>query len=76
MQNEVHQITITQKKDVAVFFRVADVYRNVRICVKNGDEILLSRKKVKVAPGEMESLTLKASLLEGVTDLTFALEVE
>ena len=67
---------ITRKGDVTVFFRVADVYRNVRICVKNGDEILLSRKKVKVAPGEMESLTLKASLLEGVTDLTFALEVE
>ena len=67
---------ITKKGDVTVYFRVADVYRNATIRVKNGDEVLLSRKKVKVAPGEMESLTLKASLLEGVTDLTFALEVE
>ena len=67
---------ITKKGDVTVFFRVADVYRNVTVRVKNGDEMVLSRKKVKVAPGEMESLTLKASLLEGITDLTFALEVE
>ena len=44
--------------------------------VKNGDAVVLSRKKVKMAPGEMESLTLKASLLEGVSELLFALEVE
>ena len=67
---------ITQKGDVTVFFRVADVYRNATVKVKNGDAVVLSRKKVKMAPGEMESLTLKASLLEGVSELLFALEVE
>jgi len=67
---------ITQKGDVTVFFRVADVYRNATVKVKNGDTVVFSRKKVKMAPGEMESLTLKASLLEGVSELLFALEVE
>ena len=67
---------ITEKGDVTVFFRVADVYRNATVKVKNGDAVLLSRKKVKMAPGEMESLTLKAALLEDVSELSFALEVE
>ena len=67
---------ITQKKDVSVFFRVADVYRNVTIQVKNGDEVVFSRKKVKVAPGEMESITLKPEMFANASDLSFELEVQ
>ncbi len=67
---------ITLKKDVSVFFRVADVYRNVTVKVKNGDNVVFSRKKVKVAPGEMESITLKPEMFEGATDLSFELEVQ
>ena len=44
--------------------------------VKNGDSVVLSRKKAKVAPGEMESITLKAELLEGAETLSFELEVQ
>jgi len=67
---------ITQKKNVTVFFRVADVYRNVTIKVKNGDLVVLSRKKPKVAPGEMESITLKPEMFENATELSFELEVQ
>ena len=67
---------ITLKKDVSVFFRVADVYRNVTVKVKNGEKVVFSRKKVKVAPGEMESITLKPEMFEGATDLFFELEVQ
>ena len=67
---------ITQKKDVTVYFRVADVYRNVTLKVTDGDRVVLSRKKMKMAPGEMESVTLKAEQLEGVSQLSFALEVK
>jgi thioredoxin reductase len=67
---------ITQKKNVTVYFRVADVYRNVTVKVKNGDSVVLSRKKAKVAPGEMESITLKAEMLEGAETLSFELEVQ
>ena len=67
---------ITQKKDVTVYFRVADVYRNVTLKVTDGDRVVLSRKKIKMAPGEMESVTLKAEQLENVTQLSFALEVK
>ena len=67
---------ITQKKDVAVFFRVADVYRNVTIKVTNGDRVVYSKKKLKVAPGEMESITLKPEMFADAAELSFALEVQ
>ena len=67
---------ITQKKNVTVFFRVADVYRKVTIKVKNGDEVVFSKKKAKVAPGEMESITLKPEVFEGAKELKFELEVQ
>ena len=67
---------ITQKKDVTVFFRVADVFRKVTIKVKDGDKVVFSKKKVKVAPGEMESITLKPEMFEGAKDLFFELEVQ
>ncbi len=66
---------ISQKKDVTVYFRVSDVYRNVTVKVKNGDNVLLARKKAKVAPGEMETVTLKSQMLEGAERLSFELEV-
>ena len=66
---------ITQKKDVNVFFRVADVYRNVTILVKDGDRVVFSRKRIKVAPGEMESITLKPETFAGAKELSFELEV-
>ena len=67
---------ITQKKNVTVYFRVADVYRNVTIKVKDGENVVFSRKKPKVAPGEMESITLKPEMFENAAELSFELEVQ
>ncbi len=62
---------ITKKKDVTVFFRVSDVYRNVFITVYGDDRVIFRVKKLKAAPGEMESIKLGQSLLEGVKNLRF-----
>ena len=67
---------ITQKKDVTVFFRVADVFRKVTIKVSDGEKVVFSKKKVKVAPGEMESITLKPEAFENAKELFFELEVQ
>ena len=67
---------ITAKKDVTVFFRVADVYRNVTIKVKDGDRVIFSKKKPKVAPGEMESITLRPEQFAAAAALDFELEVQ
>lgn len=60
--------------DVEVYFRVADVYRDATIKVSDGERVILSRKKLKLAPGEMESVTLGADKLEKVENLRFSIE--
>ncbi len=66
--------TVTAKKDMTVYFRVSDVYRNVRINVRNGDKVVLSKKKQRVAPGEMENITLKSDMLDNAAELRLELE--
>ena len=66
---------ITTLKDVKVYFRVSDVFKNVNILVKNNDNVILRKKKAKVAPGEMEAILLKKEQLEGIDNLSFELEV-
>ena len=67
---------ITAKKDTTVYFRVADVYRDKRIVVRDGDEIIIDKKKIKLAPGEMESVTLTADMIEKISsgEISFSLE--
>lgn len=66
---------ITKKKDVTVYFRVGDIYKNAKITVSDGNATLLSKKRPRVAPGEMESVTLKSKQLENAKELYFSLEV-
>ncbi len=63
--------TVPQKitntdNDVKIFFRVADIYKNVTLNVTCGDDVLLSQKKLKVAPGEMQTVIVKAEMLKSV----------
>ena len=67
---------ITEKKDVTVYLRVNNVYKNVKINVYDKDRIVWSKKKLRVAPAEMETVKLSASMLEGVESLKFVLEEE
>lgn len=66
---------ITAEKDVAAYFRVADVYRNVTLKVLDGERVVAQKKKSRMAPGEMESITLKASAFADAKELKFVLEV-
>ena len=69
---------ITAEKDVTVYFRVADVYRDVRITVKDADKTIVNKKKIKVAPGEMETVVLTSKMLSEVSGntLSFGLEFD
>jgi len=67
---------VTEKKDFSVYFRVADVFHNATINVYDDkNNKVFSGKKLKVAPGEMENIPLKSSILEAVQELRFELEV-
>ena len=59
---------ITSFDDTKVYFRVGGVYKNVKLQLKHGDKVLLEKKKQKVAPGEMETITLTAKLLRECGD--------
>ena len=52
--------------ETKVYFRVADVYRDKKIVVLDGERVLLSKKKLKLAPGEMESITLTEEMLRSL----------
>ncbi len=65
---------ITENKDVKVYFRVSDVFKNIKINVYNGENVVFSKRKQKAAPGEMESILLKKEMLEGAEKLTFKIE--
>lgn len=65
---------ITRGDDVTVFFRVSDTARSVKVNVYSGSRLILSQKKARVAPGEMESIKLSSKLLEDAETLKFCLE--
>ena len=57
---------ISANEDVTVYFRVSDVYRDIRITVRDGENLLINKKKLKVAPGEMETVTLTKEMIDGL----------
>ena len=77
-------VTVTENTaDVTVYFRPADVWRDVTVTVREvrtdgaADGVILSKKKrIKVAPGEMETITIKASDLTATTADTLYVSIE
>ncbi len=67
---------ITAKKDVRLYFRVDNVYRNAVIKVHADGKEVFSKKKQKLAPGEMESIVLKKEAFQDSAKLTLSLEVQ
>ena len=49
--------------DVKLYFRVGAVFNNAKIIVECDGKEILSKKKVKLCPGEMEYVTLKQSVI-------------
>ena len=67
---------ITAEENVTVYFRVSDVYRDVRIVVRDGENVLINKKKQKVAPGEMETVMLSADMIKGLSGNTLSFSIE
>lgn len=56
--------------EITVRFRVGDVYKDKYLSVYLNNERISHKKKRIMTPGEMESITLKRSQLEAVTNLS------
>lgn len=66
---------ITAVKDCEVYFRVSDIYKNAELKVIRDGETVFSKKKPKMAPGEMEKIMLKKEWLASSEEIRFELEV-
>ena len=70
------QTVCTAKQDVSLFLRVTQPFSKVKFTITDGEKELLTAKRQKVAPGEMEKLTVKALLLQQANGpITVSLEV-
>ncbi len=65
---------ITAAKDLSIFFRVCDTFKNVKVVVKNGGKVIYSKKLLKAAPGEMNKIDLKKDMLAGAKALRLEIE--
>lgn len=63
-------------KRVEVYFRVTNVFHDVVIKVKSGDEVLCQFKREHVAPAEMEKIPIPKALLSKVVDNKIVISVE
>lgn len=63
-------------KRVEVYFRVTNVFHDVVIKVKSGDEVLCKFKREHVAPAEMEKIPIPKALLAKAVDNKIVISVE
>ena len=66
---------ISKVVDVKLYFRVSDVIEDAVIFVKDENHTILSRKKQKVAPGEMESIILGRDAVANIAGRKLYIEV-
>ena len=66
----------TTEEDVTLFLRVAQPFGKVKFTVAADDKVLAVAKRLRAAPGEMEKITVKKEMLQGITGpVTVSLEV-
>lgn len=69
-------INCTTDGDVKIYFRVTDIFKNAKIVVTAGDKVLYSKKKKKLAPGEMESVPIKLEDIKEIDKHDIIVKVE
>lgn len=67
------QTVVGSEGKVKIYFRTDNIYRLPKLSVKSGDDVVLQKKYAVLTPGEMESVEVDVSELNG--DVTLSLEV-
>ncbi|MBR4451604.1 MAG: FAD-dependent oxidoreductase [Clostridia bacterium] len=62
------KVNIRNEGDVSLFFRVGSTFKNATVRVSYNGETLITRKKPRLAPGEMENVTIKNEMLKGFSE--------
>ena len=62
------RVNIKNQNDVKLYFRVGQIYKNARVILECDGKVISNKKKVKLAPGEMENVIIPASVLAGMDE--------
>lgn len=62
------KVNIKSKDDVKLYFRVGAIFKNKKLTVEVDGNIISSKKKVKLAPGEMENVVIPADVLKTLNE--------
>ena len=57
------KVNIKSKEDIKLYFRVGAIYMNKKLTVEVDGNVISSKKKVKLAPGEMVNVVIPADVL-------------
>ena len=57
------RVNIKNGNDVKLYFRVGKIFKNAKVVLECDGEVISSKKKVKLAPGEMENVVIPAATL-------------
>ncbi|MEJ8552707.1 NAD(P)/FAD-dependent oxidoreductase [Tepidibacter sp. Z1-5] len=60
------QIDTKLGEEVNLFMRVRNIYSNKKIVVRDGEEIILQKKRPHMIPSEMENLKLSAEIIKNL----------
>lgn len=66
------KINTNGNNDVKLYFRVNRIFKNAKVILEADGKIISSKKKVKLAPGEMEDVVIPAETLAGMNKNSFA----
>ena len=55
-------------KDVNLYFRVGSVYKGAKLVVMAGDEVIMTKKRPRMCPSEMETVTINKEVIEAIVD--------
>ena len=67
---------LTEVADTSVYFRVADVYRDAKIVVRDGENVIIFKKKQRLAPAEMEKVELSKDVIASLSGGELSFEIE
>lgn len=71
------RVNINNKEDVKIYFRVGRVFKSAKVVLEVDGKVISSKKKVKLAPGEMENVIIPADVLGAMTaDSSIVVRVE
>ena len=62
--------------NITLFLRVADIYKNVKIIMKDDAKTIFQKNKSKLVPGEMENVILTDEIIKSINGDLLTIDIE